>query len=109
MSLDISGQFIDTLLPIELPGSETVFVAYDLIHLRVCFGQALYSCNLHVHVHLNLRIGYMNITVNVTCIAFCNYKLKSMRVLDTYMHVHVYHFFFTTTHACTMCSLLTFV
>ena len=36
ISLDISGQFIDVLVPIELHGTETVFVAYDVLNHRVC-------------------------------------------------------------------------
>ena len=35
MSLDILGQYIDVLVPIELPGTETVFIAYDLLTHRV--------------------------------------------------------------------------
>ena len=35
MSLDIVGQYIDVLVPIELPGIETVFIAYDVIFHRV--------------------------------------------------------------------------
>lgn len=35
MSLDFPGQYIDVLLPIELPGTETVFIAYDLLTHRV--------------------------------------------------------------------------
>ena len=36
ISLDISGQFIDVLVPIELHGTETVSVAYDVLNHRVC-------------------------------------------------------------------------
>ena len=36
MSLDTSGQYIDVLVPIELHGTETVFVAYDVLVHRVC-------------------------------------------------------------------------
>ena len=36
MSLDISGQYIDVLVPIELHGTETVFIAYDRVIHRVC-------------------------------------------------------------------------
>ena len=35
ISLDITGQFIDILIPIELTGTETVFIAYDLLYHRV--------------------------------------------------------------------------
>lgn len=36
MSLDIRGQYIDVLMPIELPGTESVFIAYDQVEHRVC-------------------------------------------------------------------------
>ena len=35
MSLDISGRYIDVLVPIELHGTETVFIAYDQVVNRV--------------------------------------------------------------------------
>ena len=40
MSLDISGQYIDVLMPIHLPGTESVFIAYDQVDHRV-------HCNLY--------------------------------------------------------------
>ena len=46
MSLDTSGQYIDVLVPIELHGTETVFVAYDVLVHRVCMNQ--YTGFVHV-------------------------------------------------------------
>ena len=37
MSLDIIDQYIDVLVPIDLLGTETVFIAYDLVDHRVHF------------------------------------------------------------------------
>ena len=36
MSLDITGQYIDILMPIDLNETETVFIAYDQVDHRVC-------------------------------------------------------------------------
>ena len=37
MSLDIIDQYIDVLVPINLHGTETVFIAYDQVDHRVHF------------------------------------------------------------------------
>ena len=43
ISLDISGQFIDVLIPIELTGTETVFIAYDLLYHRVICNESFFN------------------------------------------------------------------
>lgn len=50
MSLDIPRQYIDVLVPIELPGTETVFIAYDLLTHRV------YCVLVNMHVIFVIRV-----------------------------------------------------
>ena len=45
MSLDISGQYIDVLMPIELNRTESVFIAYDQVDHRVCFTKCTCTYN----------------------------------------------------------------
>ena len=42
ISLDISGQYIDVLIPIHLPGTESPFIAYDQVDHRVHFMYYVY-------------------------------------------------------------------
>ena len=42
ISLDISGQYIDVLMPIHLPRTESVFIAYDQVDHRVHFMYYMY-------------------------------------------------------------------
>jgi hypothetical protein len=35
MSLDVIGQYIDVLVPIDIRGTESVFIAYDQVDHRV--------------------------------------------------------------------------
>ena len=52
MSLDISGQYIDVLMPIHLNGTESVFIAYDQVDHRVhCNNITLASVYIPVCVH----------------------------------------------------------
>ncbi len=42
MSLDVVGQYIDVLVPIDIPGTKSVFIAYDQVDHRVHFTHNYY-------------------------------------------------------------------
>ena len=71
ISLDISGQYIDVLMPIHIPGTESVFIAYDQVDHRVSF----YACARSASTQVSTGVQNAH-----TCMCTC---MKSSRLPQT--------------------------